>query len=572
MEKITHFRGHTEAGIFAQALFGSAGAFEKTAGAPPFADWETGEQLRRFISTITRQDRELNSYVLVNALGAGEFFGSNINADYFPWESLKHEGMDYGYQTFLNANAFLHHRNKPHLGHIIYGKPVFSALNIPMKRVELIVKLEREICRNQGGGMVLDRIDRGEFPDVSMGCKVPYDVCSICGNKASGDDDYCIHLKPPPEFAAEYGKNKILPDGRKIFMYNLTPRFFDISFVFIGADKTAKVMTRLVEKGDQVCMGPICALPSKDDETKAPGTGHLLSEPFLRSYAEKAASACDGRRGPCGRLCAECPDQSRCEMDKLASAFHVSKVAGEKLADLVKQVPAMGMKRLADAERPLPSKILDGLATENRLPALLGALSSLGIVLKPQEFQRIVMVRMGMQDRVDRLDDKGLVFRPTDEFGPANVDIDEEARRLASDLVSVIRKYIEDRTVFGEPFQERLAKEVRNFPLPTPRPVKHALLDKVSAAYNGYRRDLLMKLSQAREAVESDPRLREVILGEDLASMFTKKASLTKIADVSSVAYMMGAHLSNAGLLSSTAVANAVAANNPWLLDEEHPA
>ena len=35
MEKQCLYLGKTEQGVFAQALFGSAGAFEKTAGAPP---------------------------------------------------------------------------------------------------------------------------------------------------------------------------------------------------------------------------------------------------------------------------------------------------------------------------------------------------------------------------------------------------------------------------------------------------------------------------------------------------------------------------------------------------------
>ena len=38
---------------------------------------------------------------------------------------------------------------------------------------------------------------------------------------------------------------RILDDGRRIGVINTYPRFFDISFVFIGADKTAKVMMKL---------------------------------------------------------------------------------------------------------------------------------------------------------------------------------------------------------------------------------------------------------------------------------------------------------------------------------------
>jgi hypothetical protein len=81
MDKQIQFQGQTEMGIFCQSLFGSSGAFEKQAGAPPFADWETGDALRKYISKLTKEDRKKHVYVLVNALGAGEYFGSNINAE-----------------------------------------------------------------------------------------------------------------------------------------------------------------------------------------------------------------------------------------------------------------------------------------------------------------------------------------------------------------------------------------------------------------------------------------------------------------------------------------------------------
>jgi hypothetical protein len=114
-----------------------------------------------------------------------------------------------------------------------------------------------------------------------MGTKVPYDTCSICldwdtyrkaqatfrpgVDKHPGDavlrwhkakkqrdgvgirglsitrKDYCEH--------ASRQMNRILPDGRKVFVYNDYPKFFDISFVFIGADRTAKTMLKIAGEG-----------------------------------------------------------------------------------------------------------------------------------------------------------------------------------------------------------------------------------------------------------------------------------------------------------------------------------
>ena len=52
-------------------------------------------------------------YVLINALGAQEYYGSNINGDASPEAGLTHEGPDYGYKTFEMYGYFYpNHANK----------------------------------------------------------------------------------------------------------------------------------------------------------------------------------------------------------------------------------------------------------------------------------------------------------------------------------------------------------------------------------------------------------------------------------------------------------------------------
>lgn len=117
-------------------------------------------------------------------------------------------------------------------------------------------------------------------------CKVPYDVCSICQHQSKTPKDYCEHARSM--------MNTILPDGRKVFVRNPKPRFFDISFVFIGADKTAKVMAKLASKGSQVCMGEYCVVPRLSAE---------VGEMFSKTAAEEGAGGLydptlqDGVRG-----------------------------------------------------------------------------------------------------------------------------------------------------------------------------------------------------------------------------------------------------------------------------------
>ena len=250
-------------------------------------------------------------------------------------------------------------------------------------------------------------------------------------------------------------------------------------------------------------------------------------------------------------------------MEKLASAFG----AKSKLSEIIKEVPAgaFSMQRLP-IEPEIPNDVLEEMS-EHRLPAALGTAAAMGIALKPREFQRVVLVRMGQRNLADDLDANNQVFNQSAEFEPSGLDFDVIIRKIAALLSQLVhaRSYYSPHL----PLRMRghnIAPE-RNFLLPTPTPVEHSLLDKVSAAYNGYRRNILMKLSQAKEAVLSDPKLRETVLGENLGIMFSKTSSSSDIITLDSVGYLMGAHLSG-GLLSTAAIAEAIATNNPELLTE----
>jgi hypothetical protein len=181
------------------------------------------------------------TYVHILALGAGDYYGANLNNDHFPWAGLQHDHTKtahpymHGYKTFLNAHAFAHHMNKD--PEKAYGDVLVSVLNTKMKRVELIVAIDEEKCIRNGGQRTLDKIKAGEYPSTSMGCRVPFDVCSICGHKAKFRSEYCDHMRN--------NAGKIMADGRKVFVYNPYPRFFDISFVFIGADRTSFVLEKV---------------------------------------------------------------------------------------------------------------------------------------------------------------------------------------------------------------------------------------------------------------------------------------------------------------------------------------
>ena len=172
-------------------------------------------------------------YLHILAMGAGEYFGANRNADYFPEGNL----MDY-YKTFETspAHTFRNHINKN--PEIALGKVVLAIYNRRMHRVELVAEVDKEKGRD-----ILDRIERGEFPATSMACKTKYDVCSICGNKAHTRQEYCTHL------VNDLGR--VYPDGKKVMALNVAPlKFFDISFVVRPADITSSVLQKVAFEMD----------------------------------------------------------------------------------------------------------------------------------------------------------------------------------------------------------------------------------------------------------------------------------------------------------------------------------
>ena len=170
-------------------------------------------------------------YMKVRAVSAGEYWGCNKNADFFPEEELKKN-----YKTFFDAHVFKNHENKEVEKAI--GDVLDAVWNDEMKYVELFIRVDKRIAPTIARGF-----EKGFMTDVSMGCKIDHSICSICGNSAKTQSQYCDHIK--------YEKHKVRDDGRKVYEININPRFHDISAVLNGADRTAK-MTGLFISGTKV--------------------------------------------------------------------------------------------------------------------------------------------------------------------------------------------------------------------------------------------------------------------------------------------------------------------------------
>lgn len=198
--------------------------------------------------------------ILVLAMGASEYYGPNRNGDGFRESELKKH-----HHTFkTNAHVFRSHVNKDPAKSI--GKVIESFYNDDMHRVELILELDNDLASSE-----VSKIRGGKDIAVSMGCRIKYDVCSICGNKAPTRAEYCKHLK--------YEMGDIYPDGRIVFADNPKPNFFDISIVVRPADKTGYMLKKVARDLGSNVVGR----KSADIAAK------VASLTVLSSYLRKAA-------------------------------------------------------------------------------------------------------------------------------------------------------------------------------------------------------------------------------------------------------------------------------------------
>ena len=73
-----------------------------------------------------------------------------------------------------------------------------------------------------------------------MGCRCGKSICSICGNVATTEDEFCDHIK-------NYKGSTY--NGLPVFEDNRDVEFFEDSFVTQGADHEAKIFEKVASRG-----------------------------------------------------------------------------------------------------------------------------------------------------------------------------------------------------------------------------------------------------------------------------------------------------------------------------------
>lgn len=306
--------------------------------------------------------------ILLTALGAHEFWGQNVNGDRFREKALEHKGNDYGYETFkTNANYFVHHVNKDPA--LAKGKVLHSVWNEKTKRVELIVGIDINLDPD-----AIKAVDAGENLAFSMGARVPFDVCSECGNRAKTRAEYCDHLR--------YMMNQINPlSGNLVGADNLFPKFFDISRVLIPADKTAYMWTKVASAAGE---NPYTKLSSAFLAELPPGK--LNDLPYLEEKVAEQREQAGSKPG------------TKKDVTKTSSVIKKSDITKriptqmkpEAILHLEKVIPPT--KALLQADSPnLPPEVIARLrALAPSLGHLLSTIIAVGIEPKAEEVSMLV--------------------------------------------------------------------------------------------------------------------------------------------------------------------------------------
>jgi hypothetical protein len=222
------------------------------------------EKLANAIRAIEAAPDPNMVYMYDRALGAYESYGPNNNGDGFDRAEL----IEHHPSFVKHARLYRHHQNKdPNNG---IGDVLESDYNYPLDTVDLIIRAPLSKVASD-----IQKLDNGDVLATSMGAKVPYDVCSYCGNQARTRAMYCSHLRTM--------MLKVIND-RQVYAKNPKPRFVDISMVVIPAAPESGVIRK------------IASLISKVSEIKktSPSLGSDgESRPVVRPEVINAVGAMD---------------------------------------------------------------------------------------------------------------------------------------------------------------------------------------------------------------------------------------------------------------------------------------
>jgi inorganic pyrophosphatase len=197
----------------------------------------------------------------------------------------EYKGLVYNFKTadknYIANEVIVHNCNNDPKKTL--GKVESSIFNPNMHRVELIIRVDKNKCDMWNHSDLFDKLMNNEKQGLSMGCKILFDICSICGNRAKNKKEYCEHI------IKQLGQ--LLPNGKEVVMINPQPKFFDISFVNSPAWEPAHVI-KLIDNNENLKQFHIgSALEFLDDKKEVKKTAmyysNLLENNIIKTAQER---------------------------------------------------------------------------------------------------------------------------------------------------------------------------------------------------------------------------------------------------------------------------------------------
>jgi hypothetical protein len=135
------------------------------------------------------------------------------------------------------------------------------------------------------------------------------------------------------------------------------------------------------------------------------------------------------------------------------------------------------------------------------LEEALSTPTGLGMVLRPREFQRIMLIQMGNRPLADELDRDGKVFPKSNE----KLDVPMGPEFFSRVLARMLLPMVSERSGLGPSIERRILvatgdpKEKKG----ETSSLSNNVLRKMGAAYNGYRTGVMELVTHAQELISS---------------------------------------------------------------------
>jgi hypothetical protein len=240
--------------------------------------------------------------------------------------------------------------------------------------------------------------------------------------------------------------------------------------------------------------------------------------------------------------------------ETLKTAF-LGKLAKNKQGEIEKDVvpsqfAGKAVPLLTKHEKDLPKDLLN-LMGSLPLEKSLATTGGLGIVLRPREFQRIILINIGKREMADRFEAEGEVFPKSDE----EMDLGLSGEDFHSPLARLLLPLLGERSALGPHIEKRVVIMVGKPAGEQRRSSSHpsSVLHKMGAAYNSYRRDVM-------ELIPNTQNFLSELAGPNSSDL--RKIAAASASDVFtslSVAYIQNAFLDEFGQATQIKLSQAFA-------------